>query len=269
MGQLEVVRSLSVEAGQGTRFDCPFCGGSNCFSVDKDRGKLKWFCFRASCPARGIADYARTPADIRSLLANPEEINTRKFVLPDHIMPLSSDEAAVELVRKYNAMPAYLSKDAGIMFDPKQRRVVFLIRDVNGAVVGAAGRVLKPGRGIPKWFRYDGTGLPFVCGKSATAVVVEDALSACAVSPVATGIALLGTNLQDSYLPTLKRFDQVIVALDPDAARKSLQLQKTLSFFVRSRVALIKDDLKYFSPPEIAEMLGVAHEPERGTRAAA
>jgi DNA primase len=85
--------------------------------------------------------------------------------------------------------------------------------------------------------------------------VVEDAASACAVSGAGVGIALLGTNLTNTHLHTLRRFETVVVALDPDATRKALELQKQISFFTRCVVRRIDDDLKYFDADEVRRML--------------
>mgnify|MGYP001162644557 CR=1 FL=1 len=78
-------------------------------------------------------------------------------------------------------------------------------------------------------------------------VIVEDATSATTVAPFCTGIALLGTSLLDSYMDILKQYETLVVALDPDAYAKSFDIQKTLSVYTNCRIALIRDDLKYFN----------------------
>ena len=51
--QLAVVQGLSIQADTQTRMDCPFCSGRNTFSVDTTDNKLSWYCFHASCSAKG------------------------------------------------------------------------------------------------------------------------------------------------------------------------------------------------------------------------
>jgi DNA primase len=86
-------------------------------------------------------------------------------------------------------------------------------------------------------------------------VLVEDAASACAISPIATGVALLGTNMKEADLAQLKKYSHVFVCLDPDATRKALDLQKYLSYFVSTTIIRIDDDLKYYDAQEIKKLL--------------
>ena len=86
-------------------------------------------------------------------------------------------------------------------------------------------------------------------------VLVEDAASACAISPVATGIALLGTNLRDVNIQQLKKFKHIHICLDPDATRKSIWMQSHLSYYVSCGIVRLEDDLKYFKPEEIKKLV--------------
>ena len=45
------------------------------------------------------------------------------------------------------------------------------------------------------------------------------------------------------------------MALDPDAVLKSFDIQKVLSLYTNSRIAMIKDDLKYFKKDEAMQQL--------------
>ena len=33
--------------------DCPFCSGKNTLSVDTTENNLRWYCFHATCNAKG------------------------------------------------------------------------------------------------------------------------------------------------------------------------------------------------------------------------
>ena len=121
-------------------------------------------------------------------------------------------------------------------------------------IVDAIGRSLNF-KVKPKWYRYGKSHTLFTCGDSDTAIVVEDAASACAVSQTFTGVALLGTNLKDMDLSLLKKFHKVYICLDPDATRKALDIQKYLCYVVPTKVIRIKDDLKYFGSQEIKKLV--------------
>ena len=87
-------------------------------------------------------------------------------------------------------------------------------------------------------------------------ILVEDCASACAVSGIYTGVALMGTSLPDSYIPILKeKFKKVIVALDRDATTKSFDISEKLKYYIPSEVRILNDDLKYFNEQQITEVL--------------
>ena len=173
--------------------------------------------------------------------------------MPTHFTNVLSEERAVTYLRKNNCMLAYSKRLADIRYDPKQDRVVFVCLD-KGRIVGATGRALA--RDVkPKWYRYDNNQTMFVAGNSDVGVLVEDAASACAVSPIATGIALMGTNLSQSNVGMLLNYREIIVALDPDAQRKGIELSRLIGYYTKVRTALIENDLKYFTIDTIADML--------------
>lgn len=164
-----------------------------------------------------------------------------------------SDEEAIKYVKQNNCWDAYINKRADLRFDPKQRRVVFLIKD-SGDIVDAAGRSLSPSI-KPKWYRYSNSRYPFTCGNGDTAALVEDGASACAVSSIMAGVALLGTTLKDTFLSPLQRFRKVLICLDKDASKKSIEMHRVLSYYVDVEVRLLEDDLKYLTAEQIQKTL--------------
>ena len=111
---------------------------------------------------------------------------------------------------------------------------------------------------MPKWLNYNKNITPFSCGTSDTAVVVEDCASACAVSGIYTGVALLGTKLKEEYALYLsKNFKKVIVALDRDATKKAFDLSKGLRYLIDTEVKILDEDLKYLNATEIKELFNV------------
>ena len=145
------------------------------------------------------------------------------------------------------------------MHDVRENRAVFKIFNDEGIVIDAVGRSI--GNRLPKWKRYGKSKVPFVSGvynsltneRNDTCVVVEDCISACVVSEYGmAGVALLGTSLLHEHKEFLSRYKKVIVALDPDALKKNLQIAKELRGWVdKVKVLRITDDLKYRNETDI------------------
>ena len=51
--QLQVIQGLSLQKDIQTRMDCPFCNNKNTLSVDTTENKIGWYCFHATCKAKG------------------------------------------------------------------------------------------------------------------------------------------------------------------------------------------------------------------------
>ena len=155
-------------------------------------------------------------------------------------------------MRKVSAYDSYLSGRADIRYDFKQHRVVYMVRD-GRKTVDAVGRALRDAK--PKWYRYGKSQVPFVCGTSDIAFVVEDCASACAVSNKVTGMALLGTNLLNEHAKRLSQYNLVSVALDKDATDKALDIVRRLHFLVPTKLAVLPTDLKNMTDDERDEFI--------------
>jgi hypothetical protein len=160
---------------------------------------------------------------------------------------LSREPAAESYVKRVNAYDAYLSGRVDIRYDFRMNRVVYLIKD-GRKTVDAAGRSLANIK--PKWWRYGKSGSPFTCGSGTVGVIVEDCASACAISNCLSGIALLGTNLQDSHLPSLRKYSRLIVALDKDATQKAFQLVRQLQAHRPTSLVVLNKDVKDMTDDE-------------------
>ena len=237
------------------RMSCPICGGKDTLTISKINGKLLWNCYKASCNTKGVQGYSRSKSEIKSFLQkNYHSVAYyQNFRTPDWFTIFSTNSRVVYYLKKNNCMPAVDDKLVQVMYDPKQDRVVFMVK-YEGITYDAIGRSLKKDV-KPKWYRYGKSDKLFTCGNNATAVLVEDAASACAVSHVATGVALMGTHMKDADLTFLKKFKEVKICLDPDATRKSLDLQKYLSYIVKCNIMRIEDDLKYYNAEEIRKLV--------------
>lgn len=249
--QLEHIQRLSLGSGQSKRMTCFACGGAHSLGVSRQGSEMTWHCFRNSCGIKGRTNSSRSVAELKHAFSSTP-MSIAKFELPGYLTSVAGNSRCEDYLRKNNVMKAYESGLVRLSYDPKEDRILFLVRDKAGVVVDAIGRSLKGS--LPKWKVYGTAKLPFICGTNKTAFLVEDCASASAISHIATGIALLGTSLKASYIDTIKQYNKVVIALDQDASRKALAIQAQLRYFVPCQVALLQEDLKMYDPKTIIEM---------------
>jgi hypothetical protein len=74
--------------------------------------------------------------------------------------------------------------------------------------------------------------------------------------PGLTGIAILGTSLNVTMMKHLDGFFRVIVALDPDAAHKTLAYKREIESWtgLDTRALRLDDDLKYKVESDIMKL---------------
>jgi hypothetical protein len=254
----EYVKSLDIRDDQSVRTSCPLCGGYNTFTARRANGKVLFNCYKASCDFHGSIQKRRSVESVMQIVnrSNQTLDTLCPFTLPESIKN-REDPAFRQYVTSMNIQPAVDASYAHVMYDVAEHRCVFLMYDDNKELIGAVGRALSKGI-IPKWKRYDKRkDLMFFCGpKTGTAVLVEDCASACTVFAAGyTGVALLGTNLNEYHVLQLRVFDKVIVALDADASNKSIQMQKMLDLHVKTEILFLQDDLKYFTPCTVKSLI--------------
>src|SRR3954471_22568509 len=167
MSDLDLILNYEVEDDTTKAFDCPKCHGTGKLYVTKGQGSIRWICFRAKCNFRGRHNIRRSCNDIRRYIEcdRSEEKESQGFEIPERLVPVTANDEAINFLERYNSLPAYLSRIARIMYDPKLGRVVFLKQDHHGKVVGASGRLITSSIGKPKWYNYSSDHYPFVCGK--------------------------------------------------------------------------------------------------------
>jgi hypothetical protein len=185
-----------------------------------------------------------------------EETHAVKFDKPDFLV--QDHFKIADFCDQWDIDPKVL----GLLYDVKEDRVVFPIMQGN-TMVDASGRSLT--KRLPKWKRYGKSVLPYVSGRGKTAVVVEDCISAaivgatgssgCSEGGVFVGVAVLGTSLSEAHRMYLSKFSTVVVALDPDALPKTLQIAKELRGHVETvKVLRLTDDIKYRNPTDIENL---------------
>ena len=247
-----IISDIDVANGQTKRMDCPSCGGYKTFTITNNMGSLVWNCYKASCNIRGGNRIHLTVEDIRAGMGNVAEFADGTFDMPQYIVPHRDKRDVLQFCYSYGLDPDEL----GALYDVKEDRVVFPIVH-GGKTVDATGRAI--GKRLPKWKRYGKSGLPYTHGCGKVAVVVEDCVSAAVVGGESfVGVAILGTSLQESHKGYLSQFSTAVIALDPDALPKTLQMAKELRGHVNDvRVLRLIDDLKYRNPTDMEKLNGI------------
>ena len=257
------VDTLDLAVGETYRGDCPSCRGKNTFTASNDNGNILYNCYKNSCDISGSSRRNVDASTIKSILAGvhaPESYSEQDLcplTLPPYVVPYETVDTPID--------PTFLDRYMideldHIYYDVRQDRVVFpVLKNTYSTVIyDAVGRALTNRQ--PKWLRYGPSPLPYIHGWTYKyAVVVEDAISAYVVGDhfgdVCHGVALLGTQLTEYHKWYIKNtFDNVIVALDPDARDKTIKIAKELN----GKALNIKDDLKYKGTEDffrLAEML--------------
>tara|TARA_R100000030_G_scaffold57446_2_gene43289 strand:+ start:375 stop:1142 length:768 start_codon:yes stop_codon:yes gene_type:complete len=242
---------IEVASGDTLRTDCPNCGGTNTFTVTNDAGTLLWNCYKASCNVKGTGRVSMTADDVMSYLNGKSQKAEHEFDMPEYVIPYDWNvhEWAWEIY-------GLDSEQLGLLYDVKENRAVFPIKR-NGVTIDATGRAL--GRNKPKWKRYGKSGLPYTHGCGSVAVVVEDCVSAAVVGNGSfVGVALLGTSLLETHKGFLSQFSTAVIALDPDALTKGIQMSKELRGYVNDvRILRLQDDLKYRNPTDMEKLNGI------------
>jgi len=249
--QLEIVKELDVQGK--LRTDCPFCMNRKTFEVTNQDGVLLWNCFHASCDAKGGSGDKYSKEDIENFISQEKQLHNHKFIMPKTFVNFAVHPKARAYLNTYGIE----NTSARVMYDVKQERVVFLIEN-NGEVVSATGRAY--GHFQPKWFKYSKSDVPFTTGNNTEiAIITEDCVSACCVEVKCgfTGIALMGTSLQESFIEHVSNSaSNVVICLDRDATDKCFNIKKKLESKVNCFIWMLDEDLKYFEDSKMKEWKG-------------
>lgn len=258
----DFVYDLGLDTGESKRMSCPVCGGKNTFTVTNEDGSLIYNCYKLDCTVHGAVHVGLTAAEIMQRLnriqekARPADIPT--MVIPEFVTKPSADNVQINEFRN-----KWQLHSVGLLYDVKDRRAVFPIYH-QGRVVDLVGRALD-GK-LPKWLRYGGQAPVYksINGiDKRVAVVVEDVISAHTVSsllPNVTGVAILGTSLTSDHMGILGEYDRVIVALDRDAAHKTLLYKRHIEVWtgIKAQALLLVDDIKYRKEEDVEALRRIA-----------
>ena len=251
MSMNKYIEDLDLGEGDTVRGDCPDCGGKNTFTANKSGGAVLYNCYKLGCKISGVHTVGMTAADIQARMQEVEQDKPKPKVeimeLPEYV------------VRSGSGLDAFRDKwdlwDQGLMYDLKDRRAVFPIF-IDNVLIDAVGRALAGAE--PKWLRYTGKANYFIAGIGETVVVVEDVISAITVAKLGfTGMAILGTSLSVAHMEQLGNYSQVIVALDPDAAHKTLRFRQEIEAWTGATTIALRldDDIKYRVESDIQKLM--------------
>lgn len=248
-----IINDIELDIGQSKRMNCPECNGYKTFTISNQEGNIIWNCYKLTCKLKGSRRVGMSVNDIQNRLKNTI-LNNNSFELPEYIIPVSTKHDSVyAFARKW-----FIDIDL-LMYDVRDDRAVFCVRH-NNKIVDAVGRTLC--NAYPKWRRYGNSTYPFTHKQmnSYGAVVVEDCISAVVVASKlpCEGVALMGTTLSDGHKKYLCSFDNVIVALDPDAAKKTLDITKQLRPYIKNvQPYRLHDDIKYQDQDDLYKLKGM------------
>jgi hypothetical protein len=191
---------------------------------------------------------------IRKRLEQSEERtpNRKSTPLPVITSNVRNHPAAIRYLESVNSLFAVEQGLVKVRYLPADNRVAFYTKDGEGCVA----RSLSGQK--PKWKVYGEVDGIMQIGTGGTAVVVEDVASACSVSrmfPKCSGCAILGTHVTTLARRQLRRFNEVVIALDKDASRKALRLKGMFESRVPTRVVLLEEDLKYATQKDLERLL--------------
>ena len=236
------------------RISCPHCFSYKSIRIRKINGMIKWECFDANCNKYGIYNDSVSMNDLQNIFTGKKEIKDDNYELPKSFFSPMTRNKPRNFMKKWNLNPSEL--DLEFRYDVKEDRFVFLIIH-GGRIKGAIGRALYETK--YRWKKYNSCDYPFVCGvDNDMGVIVEDCISACRASSVATGVAIMGTSLSEPHKNYIeKNFKSVLICLDPDAKSKSFDIERQLSYNLDKRIVWIKQDLKYYRSDEIKNVLEV------------
>ena len=247
------INDLNISEGDSIRSDCPSCRGRKTFTVTKMEGKVLYNCYKLGCNTRGVEATGYTKREIGERLSRLQDDtpSVDEFIMPDHITHDISNYKLQNFIKRWNISDVY------VMYDVRDDRIVFPIRDSRGKLIDAIGRSLS--YSSIKWMRYGGEADYYLSGSKsfACAIVVEDVISALIASKLfqVTGVAILGTSLSLKHKQLLSKYEKVLVALDPDATSKTLSYTLDLRNYVKSVSAVgLCDDIKYKNKKDLIKI---------------
>ena len=104
--QLLIIKNLIPNTDIDTRMDCPFCHNTNTLTIKKNNADLMWYCFHASCSAKGKHQAEVTMQQVYETVVTKRKEKEKPFVLPSSFISIHSEPKCVEYLKKNNCIKA-------------------------------------------------------------------------------------------------------------------------------------------------------------------
>jgi hypothetical protein len=233
------MEALDLTVGSSKRIVCPFCQANHETSLSLSRLSegIVYKCFRAACsetgfiPSPTFSSEADKPVKKKFV---PKEFKWGTIKVPEDIEDM--------LYEKYTITKEEIRVN-GFKYSPEIDSLVMPIFNNFGYEVGCQTKVITKDSGRPKAISYffnEGNRLHYCISKHKGKIILaEDILSAIRINRYGRAVALLGTNLTAAQTRELSQeTDTIIMALDPDATHKAIQMKKRYglsfkNFYVR------------------------------------
>lgn len=239
------------------RGHCPFCGGKNTFTANKELSTLQYNCYKLGCDVGGRFDSDMTASDVMKVLrpapVEPDKEPDTMVIPAQFVRPETDHKLFHRFIIRWGLRSMIADGRINLYYDVQKERVVFPIYK-KGRIIDAVGRAVGHSS-HPKWYRYTGESDYYIAyGKRElrqnTVVLVEDVVSALVAireCPFIDAMAILGTSINDKHMEALDLYDRVVVALDPDAADKTLKFRRDIELWTgrKAKALRLQDDIKY------------------------
>ncbi len=230
---------------------CPSCGRDKLSITILEDGTKLWNCFRSSCSYRGRA----SPDGVAYPVTRITYRRGNPFL--GELLPLPAKHREM-LATEFGFANDHLAR-ARPMWSAAHQRIAFPLLDPLGRRQGWCLRSYTGAE--PKALTYvddESSRLSYYARGSDTALLVEDIPSAVRASPYLDSIAILGTSItEDDRLEISTHYDRIIIALDADATRQAILLQKENKLlFDNIDVMVLPCDIKDMPEEDVYELLG-------------
>jgi hypothetical protein len=237
-----------------------------CCFCDDDEGKLSitrlqegllYNCFRAKCSGKGFI--GSLPSDLL------EKRKKNRFTPKPFDKPTNQIDGdwLTWLCQKYRLRATTIAEQGWKLLATGTRGLVMPLFNGHGYQYGHTTKHWQAGKKAIHYLTTETCmnhyAQPLRGGS--VAVLVEDVISAAKVNQIGyvQGVALLGTTLNEAKVKDLLKwgYNNVIIALDPDAVTTALKMKKEFGLFFRTcKVVMLPDDPKDMDNDELEKALG-------------
>ena len=114
--QLSLIKTLVPSGEVDTRMDCPFCSGTNTLTIKRENADLLWYCFHASCSAKGNHEGEMTMEQVYETVVTKEKekAKEKEFIQPKSFVSIFSTDKCTDYLKKNHCIESYIKGKAEI-----------------------------------------------------------------------------------------------------------------------------------------------------------